>query len=67
MEIEDLDSDLSNLPDDVMVYYYECPVGMSCYQYCHGNSEMCSLRGGGVEGGVNQVTDQVRNNVHCTM
>ena len=65
VEIGDLDLELSNLPDDVIVYYYECPAGVSCYRYCHGNSETCSLRGGGGEGGVNQVTDQVRNKCTC--
>ena len=55
VETRDVDSVLLDLPnDDVMVYYYECPLGMSCYQYCHGNSESCL-----VEGEVSQATELV--------
>ena len=54
VEVGELKSGTLNLTEHEIVVYYECPEGVSCYKYCHENSETC-IRTGDLGGNVDLV------------
>lgn len=47
---------VDQLTEDEVVVYYDCPSGVSCYHYCHGNSERCVETGRVLEQNVEPVS-----------
>lgn len=46
VEGRDLKSGAVNqTPDEISIYLEECPLGITCHQFCHGNSELCIEEG----------------------
>ena len=45
VDTRDLRSGVVNQLDNEVIVYNDCPVGVSCYRYCHGNSHRCVVSG----------------------